>query len=251
MKKVIFCAAISAVSLLCGCMNKVAPVESQVSSESPASTSEQVVSSTVESSSESHDSDVPSAVAPEKISRIVLVGDSRIAQLGDYLYGMTLVDDYLIDEETPDGDHIIGAGGEGYNWLSEHTADIEDKLTDGCALVVNMGVNGVPYFHTEIAEWCNDMAAKYKDKGVKVYFLSVTPVNDRLLDSYGYYIRNVDVVCFNSEIRTELRGVTYLDAYSVVKEDILGEGSGTYDGLHYYESEYRKIRDYTWEVIKG
>lgn len=201
-------------------------------------------------SENSTDSGTMPADESEKADRVVLVGDSRIIQLGNAVYGIAIVENHLIDGETPDGDCIIGAVGEGYEWLAEHTEEIEDKLTDGCALVVNMGVNGVPYYHSEIAEWCNEIAEKYRDRGVKVYFMSVNPVNDKLMERYNYVIRDVDVICFNSAIRTELKGVTYLDTYSELKDDILGEGSGTFDGLHYNEGIYRKIKDYTWKIVK-
>ena len=252
MKKVILCAAVSAVCLLSGCTRIENRPDMGHSSYVPLTESQlehyyQAVSNE-KSTSESESIPVE---AEEKISRIVLVGDSRTTNLGYYIYGITMIDDYLVDEETSDGDYILGAGGEGYDWLLEHTSEIEDKLTDGCALVVNMGVNGAPDFHAEIAEWCNNMAQKYKDRGVKVYFMSVNPVNDRLMAYYNYTLRNVDVICFNSVIRTELIGVTYIDTYSVVKDDILGESSSSFDGLHYYEDVYRKIRDYTWEFIKG
>ena len=265
MKKVILGAVISAVCLLSGCSRIEAQIDTEISSDMRG-TSGAVEYSSGEvstSSAETSDSSVSAAEnsslnesipaeAPEKTDRIVLVGDSRTMQLGNYIYGMTMIDNRLVDEATSDGDYIIGAGGEGFGWLSEHTSDIEDKLTEGCALVVNMGVNGVPNFHSEIAEWCNTMAKKYKDMGVKVYFMSVNPVNDTLLRYYNYTIRNVDVVAFNSAIRTELvSDVIYLDTYSVVRDDILGEGSGTYDGLHYYDDVYRKIRDYTWKTIKN
>lgn len=267
MKKVICCVMISAVCLLSGCAEIEAPIDTEISSGVQAvssvterSTVSSAVSSAVsevdsfsaaESSSSSESLSSLPAEVPEKSDRIVLVGDSRTMNLGTYLYGMEIIDGVHVEGETPDGDYIIGAGGEGYDWLAAHTSEIEDKLTDGCALVVNMGVNGVPNFHLEIAEWCNNMAEKYKDRGVKVYFMSVNPVNDRLMKEYNYTIRNVDVICFNSEIRTELKNVTYLDTYSVIRDDILGEGVGTFDGLHYYEKPYRKIRDYTWETIKN
>lgn len=246
MKRILLSAVIAAICLMCGCANSEALPDTGSDEQSVDSVPEV---STVTSTTESEPVSLPKE--EKRPDRIVLVGDSRMMQLGHYLYGMEYIDEKLVDEATPDGDYIIGAGAQGYGWLEEHTEEIEDKLTDGCALVINMGVNGVPYFHEEIAEWCNDIAKKYKSRGVKVYFLAVTPVNDRLLKYYNYTIRNVDVICFNSEIRMELDGVTYLDAYSVVTEDIIGEGDGTYDGLHYYENVYRKIRDYTWETIKG
>lgn len=269
MKKVIFAAAVSVLCLLSGCSRVETQIETDKSSQVQEPSSEHIYSDETKSLdavsngisgsdgiSNSGAESMPfieasSAEASEKSDRIVLVGDSRTMQLGNYLYGMTMINNRLVDEATPDGDYILGAGGEGYAWLLEHTEYIEDKLTEGCALVVNMGVNGAPDFHSEIAAWCNRMAEKYKDVGVKVYFMSVNPVNDALLRYYNYIIRNVDVIYFNSAIRTELKGVTYLDTYSVVTDDILGDGSGTYDGLHYYESVYRKIRDHTWEIIKN
>ena len=252
MKKVIFAAAVTIVCFLSGCAKIEDRTDVGKSSYVPITDSRidhyyQAVSADENSS----DSDSQPAEVSEKTDRVVLVGDSRIIQLGNAVYGFEIVDDSPVDEETSDGDHILGAVGEGYDWLEEHTANIEDKLTDGCALVVNMGINGAPYYHSEIAEWCNKIAEKYKDRGVKVYFMSVNPVNDRLMTYNGYNIRDVDVICFNSAIRTELKDVTYLDTYSVVRDDILGEGSGTFDGLHYNKNIYRKIKDYTWKVIKN
>lgn len=253
MKKKFICVTVTALCLLSGCTKIEDRTDTVTSTYVPLTDSQiehyyQAVS-TEESSSESVVT--PVEEVEEKPDRIVLVGDSRTTNLGNFVYGMEMIDDYLVDAETPEGDYILGAGGVGYPWLSEHTSEIEEKLTDGCALVVNMGVNGVPDFHTEIAEWCNEIAEKYKDRGVKVYFMSVNPVNDSLMEYYNYSIRNVDVICFNSIIRTELKGVTYLDTYSVVRDDILGGESSSFDGLHYYESVYRKIRDYTWETIKN
>ena len=252
MKKVFFSAVISAVCFLSGCAKIEDHTDFGKSSYVPITDSriDHYYQAAVSTDENSSDSESPPAEVSEKTDRIVLVGDSRTTNLGYYVYGMTIVDDYFVDEETPDGDCILAAGGEDYDWLVEHTSDIEAKLTDGCALVVNMGVNGAPYYHSEIAEWCNKIAEKYKDRGIKVYFMSVNPVNDKLVKYNNYAIRDVDVICFNSAIKTELKGVTYVDTYSVVRDDVLGEGNGTFDGLHYDESTYRKIRDYTWEIVK-
>ena len=252
MKKVFLWAALSAVCLLSGC-SKTERADIGLYEPLTDSQIEHYYQAVLTDKNTSDSESLPAEAEPEaeeKSDRIVLVGDSRTTNLGYYVYGMTIVDDYYVDDVTPDGDCIFAAGGEGYDWLLEHMPEIEDKLTEGCALVVNMGVNGVPDYHYEIAEWCNKMAEKYKDKGVKVYFMSVNPVNDRLMSYYDYTIRNVDVIFFNSAIRTELTGVTYLDTYSVVRDDILGEDSKSFDGLHYYDDVYFKIRDYTWKTIK-
>lgn len=219
------------------------PEESGTSSESPGAFS---VPAAENSTS---DENLP-ADALEKPNRIVLVGDSRTMHLGYYLFELPMIDDKYVDGVTPDGDYILGIGGVGYSWLAEHTSEIEEKLTEGCSLVVNMGVNGAPDFHRQIAEWCGQMAAKYADKGVKVYFMSVNPVNDSKLESHHYLIRNTDVIFFNSAVRAELKGVTYIDTYSVVENDILGEGNGTSDGLHYNSYVCRKIWDHAVEVIR-
>lgn len=268
MKRMLIAAIITAVCLLTGCSeNGSYPYsktssdissdlnpESQDSNGSSEESTTSVAVSYMPSSSADEDSSLvensPSE-SLEKPNRIVLVGDSRTMHIGNYLYGLPMINNKFVDDPTPDGDYIMGMGGEGYAWLSSHILEIEERLTDGCALVVNMGVNGVPYFHKEIADWCNEMALRNKDRGIKVYFMSVNPVNDRLLEYYNYTIRNVDVIAFNSAIRIELVGVTYIDTYSVVADDILGEGIGTFDGLHYNEDVCRKIRDYTWGVIKG
>lgn len=186
----------------------------------------------------------------EKPGRIVLVGDSRTMHIGNYLFGLPMEDGY-VDGCTPDGDCILGIGGEGYSWLAGHTPEIEARLTDGCALVINMGVNGAPRFHREIAGWCNQMAEKHKDRGIKVYFMSVNPVNDSKLESFNYLIRNSDVIYFNNSIKPELDGVIYIDAYSVAEYDIVDTGEGTHDGLHYRTYVCRKIWDHVVEVVRG
>lgn len=249
MKNILFYLMISAIFLLSGCANNE-PAEVEISSDTYVCT-QPVIRPNYQSGSFVGSDNGISEVISETADRLVLVGDSRTLQLGYYIFEMTVVDNYLVDETTSDGDSVLGVGGDGYNWLKDHTAEIEAKLTDGCALVVNMGVNGAPYFHSEIAEWCNKEAKKYKDKGVKVYFMSVNPVNDTLMAEYDYIIRNADVISFNNAIKKELVGVTYLDTYSFIKDDILGEGNGTVDGLHYYPSVYNKIKDYTWKTVKG
>lgn len=230
-----------------------------VSEDTPASSSgqpaesgsvpEQPSASSAEQPIES--SDLP-AITPGNANRLVLVGDSRTMHVGNNVFGLEMINNSLVDGETPGGDYILGVGAKGYTWLKDHTAEVEDKLTPGCALVVNMGVNGVPYYHAEIAEWCNDVAEKYKDEGVKVYFMSVNPVNDALLAKYNYQIRNADVIYFNEAIKSELSpNVTYLDTYSFITEDIFGSGEGTYDGLHYYAYVNSRIAEITWEAVKG
>ncbi|MDE6727442.1 MAG: hypothetical protein K2J80_05830 [Oscillospiraceae bacterium] len=279
MKKFWLCLVISVSLLFSGCTETKVPVNSEKSSaantsvsviESDNSSSQTVDSAPPDSStgqpvesgsipaepivsSSPHPSEsgnVPN-ITPGNADRLVLVGDSRTMHVGNYVFGLEMINNSLVDDATPDGDYILGVGAKGYNWLEDHTSEVEDKLTPGCALVVNMGVNGVPYYHSEIAAWCNTIAEKYKDMGVKVYFMSVNPVNDTLLAKYNYQIRNADVIYFNEAIKGELSNVTYLDTYSLITDDILGDGSGTYDGLHYYENVCRKIVDYTWEAVKG
>lgn len=192
-------------------------------------------------------------IPPEALEipdRIVLIGDSRTMHIGYYLFDLPMVDNKYVDGYTPDFDYILGMGGEGYYWLAEHTSEIEAKLTDGCALVINMGVNGAPRFSSETAAWCNEIAAKHADRGIKVYYMSVNPVNDSKLEDFNYTIRNSDVIYFNSSVKAELDGVTYLDTYSVVENDILGEGNGTFDGLHYNYYVCRKIWEYTVETVR-
>ena len=245
--KCIGAAVLSAVSLLTGCSGTKEPTI-HIAGVPAADTSGAANTSQVSTDDDgSSVKDTPAQTAEK--SRIVLVGDSRTMHIGNYLYELPMIDNKYVDGETPDGDYIMGLGGEGYGWLSKNTSEVEKRLTDGCILVVNMGVNGAPYYHKEIAEWCNNMAVKNKDRSIRVYFMSVNPVNDRLLEEYNYSIRNADVIAFNSAVRTELTDAAYIDTYSVVEDDILGNGKGTPDGLHYYEYVYRKIRDYTWEVI--
>ncbi len=193
-------------------------------------------------------------------TRVVLVGDSRVYNLATLVCGLEENDDGCIIGSMG-SDYVICSGGVGYKWMVEHEKDIDEQAVNGAAIVINMGINGCEPLSGETldqfaerysslyADWINKKAEYWESRGAKIYFCSISPVNDEKAKEYNYNVRNEYVRCFNEAIVPKLNdNVGYIDTYSAVY-DILAAGKGTDDGLHYYKYVYEEIKGFIWQTV--
>ncbi|MBD5081182.1 MAG: SGNH/GDSL hydrolase family protein [Ruminococcaceae bacterium] len=192
--------------------------------------------------------------------RVVLVGDSRAYNLATIVCGLEENDTGIIIG--PMGsDYVICAGGQSFDWMSDHEREIDEQAAENTAIVIGMGVNKCrPFkgetvdefaerYSTQYADWLNKKAVLWESKGAKVWFCSVNPIGDQKAAAYGYEIRDEYVRRFNEAIIPKLNdNVRYIDTYSQVY-DILASGKGTDDGLHYHGYVYEIIKDYIWQAV--
>lgn len=198
-------------------------------------------------------------------SKIILVGDSRT-------YGLAITAGGLSTNEANEiigsmgSDYVICKGGMGYDYMVNHTSDIETQLSEGTAVVIAMGINGCgpvsgetpdnfsERYASQYASWLNEKASAWAEKGVAVYFVSINPVNESMCEKSGYTLKNSYIEAVNSKIKSKTQGkVGYIDTYSLIFKDVMS-GNAFFsdgDGLHYSSSTYGVIKDYIWKVVKG
>lgn len=192
--------------------------------------------------------------------RVVLVGDSRAYNLATIVCGLEENDEDVIIGPMGN-DYVICAGGQSFDWMTDHEREIDEQAAENTAIVIGMGVNKcLPFkgetvdefaerYSTQYVDWLNKKAELWESKGAKVCFCSINPIGDRKAMNYGYDIRDEYVRRFNEAIIPKLRdNVGYIDTYSRVY-DILASGKGTDDGLHYHGYVYEIIKDYIWQVV--
>lgn len=290
----LFFAALTALS---GCSRSdekpsVSQTTSSSSTESAASSSEPTVSLPTERSSLSSSdiSDMISKINEEmygdvkvggNADKIIIVGDSRVEIMAiDPLYGNMEQDRSGLYCGKFGGalseDYVLAKGGAMFDWMDENITRIDEWIDDGTAIVIAMGVNGCERLDSSeslddfadrygslYGNWIIQKSKEWKEKGAVTYFVSVNPVDDVCVDSWGYNVRNAEIEVFNKRIRKMISDydIGYIDTYSEVYDWVtkLHETGGVYksgaykgktvfDGLHYDQSS---IIDKIWNIVKG
>ncbi|MDE7281207.1 MAG: hypothetical protein K2N36_05655, partial [Ruminiclostridium sp.] len=190
----------------------------------------------------------------------VLVGDSRAYNLATLVCGLEENDTGIIIGPMGN-DYVICAGGQSFDWMTDHEREIDEQAAENTAIVIGMGVNKCQPFKgetvdkfaerysTQYADWLNKKAKLWESKGAKAYFCSVNPIGNQKAASYGYEIRDEYVRRCNEAILPKLNdNVKFIDTYSQVY-DILASGKGTDDGLHYHAYVCEIIKDYIWQFV--
>ena len=123
----------------------------------------------------------------------------------------------------------------GLSWMkSTGIPNIENKITNGSAVVVLMGVNDL-YNVNNYISYMNNLVNTVTSKGGTLYFVSVNPTSK----SMDYLNSNID--SFNTKMRQGLSSnIRYIDTNSYLKAN--GFSSG--DGVHYYADTSKQIYNY-------
>lgn len=211
--------------------------------------------------------------------KIILVGDSRVEIMAlDPQYGnmeKNSDDLYCGKFGALSEDYVLAKGGAMFDWMDENISQIDEWIDDGTAIVIAMGVNGCNRLEDESLDefadrygglygnWIIEKSKEWKKKGAVTYFVSVNPVDDVCVESWGYDVRNAEIEVFNKRIRKMISDyeIGYIDTYSEVYDWVtkLHETDGVYqsgsykghtisDGLHYGQGS---IIDKIWKIVKG
>lgn len=128
----------------------------------------------------------------------------------------------------PDGNDIyITEVGRGYEYLVAQKDNAMAQGGPNTALIIGLGVNGVPAFAAEMAATLNQMAESYSGK---IFFTTVNPVDEAKEASHGYYITNASINAFNQVVTAALSPkVIVIDTNTYMQQN----GFVSTDGVHY------------------
>ena len=135
--------------------------------------------------------------------------------------------------------------GTGLTWLKTQF-DEARKIKSGknMAIVVATGFNECSNIlkAKDYAEYLNDKAETFKDREIQLYYVNVTPIDEQ---KYGIAL-NSKIESWNDYMQDNLdKEIVYIDAYSLVKENLKTKN----DGYHLVEDEYREIYEYVIHTI--
>ncbi len=197
--------------------------------------------------------DIPEVELPQvdfyKYKQVIFVGDSRTEYMQNALKN-------LGGNSTPNVEFVCEAG-RGLSWLqstgfnqlySMVRNDTNSLLSRKTAVIFNFGVNDLKKYK-EYVTYYNFIEPSLTNKGCELYFMSVNPVNRKMLASAGKSDRSEAAVrSFNAYLKENLSSsYSYIDMYSYLKmtgysfnSDHAGIG-GIDDGLHYTAKTYKRI----------
>ncbi len=157
----------------------------------------------------------------------IFIGDSRTVG----------VDMAVSDKER---EYFVAETGKGVDWFDKTGAPSAISILQAnysglkFKVIVNLGVNDL-YDEDRYIESYNRFISDAHAYGAKVYFVSVNPVND----SRCVNVKNEQVESFNSVISEQCDFDGYIDTYSALFYDLVGDTDRA--GLHYSNDMYRKI----------
>ena len=176
-------------------------------------------------------------------NKVIIIGDSRMEFLNDRGDSIKI----------PSNFDFIALSGTNIHWFKNVALNrLEEKLNNmdkkyKYHVVINMGVNDLN--DTEKAQKHADdyfylfyyLVSKYKN--VNFYFLSVNPIDDKIIDRFFNQHRTTEeIIQFNKKIvylikKNGYNNFTYCDSYNNIE-------FGIPDGLHYNKITDQKIVNY-------
>lgn len=149
----------------------------------------------------------------------IFIGDERMQTLSAYSYDDT---DKWMCRTTADA-----------TWLLETACPaVSEHLVNGSTIIISLGLSDLSKVNDYITI-INTYVPTWKDKGCKVYFVSLGPVDS---DSY---ITNEDIMAFNTAIFNNTN-CGFVDTYNYLAT----EGFATIDGVVYDGVTSQSVYDY-------
>ena len=197
--------------------------------------------------------------------KVVFVGDSRMNRMSMNLKATYGLSPNLVEVE------FVCAEGQGLSWFqSSGKQQLLSVLGYGvrpAAVILNFGINDLWNSEKYVA-YFKEIESELKAKNVKLFFMSVNPVNRVMLEKSGrtttaaLYRTPQRVIAFNEMMRTQLcadTSYTYMDMYSFLIANGFrydsgnknGVDSGMDDGLHYCGRTYRRIYNQVIAFLLG
>lgn len=184
-----------------------------------------------------------------KYKKVIFVGDSRTVRMSSTItrqYGASALQ----------GVSFICKGSQGLSWLEDEAyeqllKEVGSGKRKQTAVVFNLGVNDLKKINSYV-KYMNKIAPELKKRGCKLFYMSVNPVNNRMIVQRGRKNRPEETIRqFNATIKSKLRkNYIFIDTYSWLMKSGYGtdEGSGKDtgidDGLHYTTTTYKRIFNY-------
>ena len=190
--------------------------------------------------------------------KIIFVGDSRFNRMANTLQNEFPGSPKLsnISFICREGKGLAWLQGEGRDLLLKELSSYYSKVPT--AIVFNLGVNDLAQIGEYLA-YMPQLAQELEGKNVKLFYMSVNPINSVMIRLSGHAERSEErVLAFNSQIRQGLCGeggaYTYLDTFGWLTRSGYSHNSGMGDGntsavtlddgLHYSARTYKRIFNY-------
>ena len=177
------------------------------------------------------------ATSPVKTG-LILVGDSR--SIAMYR---------AIGSEAAESGWSLRSG-QGYDWMAATgLPQVERIMQKGDCVAICMGCNSL--YGKEASKYVallNKKAQEWAVKGVRMYYVTINPVEDEKKIALGSKKRDAQVVAFNEELKAKLDPnlVGYIDTYS----KIVGNFT-TLDGTHYPDELNARIYHLILDAVRG
>ena len=192
-------------------------------------------------------------------SHVIFVGDSRTERTE-----LTLMRQFSGESDLFRDIDFVYASGKGLDWLKEtgmnsvlSLAEQNYSIQRPTAVIFNLGVND-PGNMYEYVTYLQNIAETLQRKNCKLFFMSVNPVNSKMIEAAGKKIRTEEVIRkFNTVVSNGLSGTyTYIDAYTYLMQNGYGTNAAAGgvdvtldDGLHYTTKTYKRIFRYCLEYL--
>lgn len=151
----------------------------------------------------------PAPKAAKTNGGILFIGDSRTCQMRDATGGA--------------GCGWVCQYGADYGWFSGTGVPTADPMIGaGTKVVICMGVNDPGSIYS-YARLVNEKAAEWVNRGARVYYVSLNPVD------HPYEDKIIPIDSFNATMPSQLANVYWIDTYNVVRQG----GYVLEDGIHY------------------
>ena len=194
-----------------------------------------------------------------KYRRVVFVGDSRTEYMRNVLTAL--------DKNVISNTEFICEAGKGLSWMRSTGYSKLYKLVENdsnsilgrkTAVIFNLGVNDMQNYKEYVAYY-NMIAPILEKHGCELYFMSVNPINRKMLPNANRADRSeAKLRSFNEYLRTNLVSTyNYIDMYSYLKQtgySFAKDSNGVStvdDGLHYTTTTYKRIYAQCLKSLKG
>lgn len=173
---------------------------------------------------------------PEPERNRIFMGDSRTVGMYTAVHGgySSTIDSKLEHE------YWIAKEGSGYKWMSSTAIPRAESygIDRSTQIFILFGVNDLGN-QSKYLSTINQKAQEWRQKGARVYFVSVNPVYEGKCRN----ISNRRIEQFNAAMRSSLSyNVNYVDTYSSLYPEISQDSSKTDRyGLHYKNATYQEI----------
>ena len=194
-----------------------------------------------------------------KYKKVIFVGDSRTQYMQNVLNAL--------DKNVISNTEFICEAGKGLSWMRSTgyaklykliENDSNSILGRKTAVIFNLGVNDMQNYKEYVAYY-NMIAPILEKHGCELYFMSVNPINRKMLPNANRADRSEATLRnFNEYLQKNLTSAyNYIDMYSYLKQNgysFAKDSNGVStvdDGLHYTAATYKRIYAQCLKSLKG